>query len=136
MGDVFREITFQFNGEDVTLVPSLAVLRRVKASGINTAVLAQQAMSGGADPVDMCVPLQVFLGVAGVKNDNGAPYTMDEAYGWLVGVGDDRDPSVAEMEISSFLAAYVSAVLPQVDLGKKPEAQPQGKNKRTRKKTT
>jgi hypothetical protein len=122
MGDVFREITFQFNGQDVTLVPSLAILRRIKASGINTAVLAQQAMNGGADPVDMCVPLSVFLNAAGTVKENGQAYTMDDAYGWLVGVGDDRKPKDAEREIASFLAAYVSAVLPQVDLGKKPEA--------------
>lgn len=119
---VFREVTFQYGGDDVTISPSVAVLKRIKAKGINTTTLANQCIQGGVDLLDLAEALRVFLAEAGQK------VSVDEAYAWL---------TTGSAEVISFQMAYVQSVMPGLDFGKKPEA-PAGKKptqKRARKAT-
>ena len=109
MSEVFRQVDFLFRGRTVTLVPSIELLRRIKAKGINTTQLAQLCSNGGADALDVTTIHQAFLIEAGVRDVSEA-----ESYAFIMS-GNTK-------EISSFMLAYVNAVLPGIDLGKKPDA--------------
>ena len=108
MGEVFREITLKWEGVDYTMTPSVGVLRRIKQQGINNLVLAGEVYHGGADPSELAVVHKLFMAEAGVN------ITEEASYGFLTG---DDTGSVVE-----FQQAYISAVIPSIDLGKKPEA--------------
>lgn len=124
MSEVFREVTFTFDGTEFTLVPSIALLRRIKGQGINCMLLAQACLNGGADPLDLVTALRAFVVASGSK----AP-DEDDAYQWLTNGNTN--------EIISFQTAFVSAVLPSIDLGKKLDAPaaPTTKTRSTRSKT-
>lgn len=107
MSEVFREVTFPWGGEDYTITPSLALLKRIKAQGINNLQLARACLHGGADPIDLAVVHRLFMAESGVK------LTEDESYGFIVGGSD---------EVQAFQIAYIASVLPSIDLGKKPAA--------------
>jgi hypothetical protein len=107
MSEVFREITVKWDGEEYTIVPSMALLKRVKALGINNLTLAKDCLHGGADPIDMAMVHRIFMKEAGVT------VSEEQSYGFIMG----GTPEVVEFQV-----AYVSAVLPAVDLGKKPAA--------------
>lgn len=108
MSEVFREVSFTYKGEDVTIVPSIALLRSLKAAGINNMALARDCVQGGADPLDLVTVHMAMMKKAGMA------VTEDESYGWITG-----DNTV---ELLSFQTAYVQSVLPGIDLGKKPAA--------------
>jgi len=108
MSEVFREVSFLWGEAECALVPSVALLRRIKAQGVNHMSLAKECIHGGADPLDLVVVLRAFLGAGGITASE------DQCYAFLTG-GDAK-------AIASFQMAYISAVLPSVDLGKKPEA--------------
>jgi hypothetical protein len=108
MSEVFRTVSFLYDGREVTLTPSIALLRRLKAAGINNMLLATQCVKGGADALDLITVHRAFL------QEGGTFISEDESYAWLTGGNVE--------EIMSFQSAYVSAVLPGVDLGKKPDA--------------
>lgn len=108
MTEVFRELSFSYDGQRQTLVPSLALLRRIKARGINNVILAQKCISGGVDIEDLATVHAEFMAEA------GAPMSEEESYAYLTG------PQIAE--IQEFQMVYCQSVLPGVDLGKKPEA--------------
>lgn len=110
MSQVFREVTFTYGGRDYTLVPSISLLRRFKAKGINTMLLAQQCIQGGSDVLDLVTVHQTYVVEAG-----GDPVSEEDSYAWLTG---GNVP-----EIMSFQSAFVASVLPGIDLGKKPVAQ-------------
>ena len=116
---VFRELTFQYNGEALTFVPSLAILRRIKSRGINNVLLANKCLNGGADLEDLAAVHFEFVRAA------GGEVTEDESYGFLT-AGN-------QSEIIEFTQTYVEAVLPSVDFGKKPEGQ--GKTRKPKKVT-
>lgn len=105
--NVFREITFPYRGEEYTIAPSVAVLRRIKAKGINTTTLANECIHGGVDLLDLAEALRVFLAEAGEK------VSVDDAYEWL---------TTGTPDVVSFQLTYVQAVMPGIDFGKKPEA--------------
>lgn len=107
-GSVFREVSLEWRGEQHTITPSVLLLRRIKAEGINNLVLANECMHGGADPSELAVVHRIFMAAAGVL------VTDDESYGFLTG-GDTA-------AVVAFQTAYVNAVVPSVDLGKKPAA--------------
>lgn len=105
MSEVFREVSFSYDGQEYTIVPSLALLRRIKAKGINCLALATQCMNGGADPLDLAVAHNVFMSAAGVS------LSEEDSYAFIVGASSD---------MISFQIGFVEAVLPSIDLGKKP----------------
>lgn len=105
--NVFREVTFPFQGEEYTIVPSVAVLRRIKAKGINTTSLANQCIQGGVDLLDLAEALRVFLAEAGER------VSVDDAYAWL---------TTGSADVVAFQLTYVQSVMPGIDFGKKPEA--------------
>lgn len=107
MSEVFREVELTWDGDVYTIVPSMALLKRVKAQGINNLLLANSCIQGGADPVDVAMAHRIFMKEAGVT------LTEDESYLFVISGGP---------EMIGFQMAYVSAVLPQIDLGKKPDA--------------
>ena len=109
MSEVFREVDFLFRGKTVTMVPSLSLLRRIKAMGVNHLMLAQQCLQGGADLLDLTVVHNQFLIEGGVTD-----VTEDESYMFMTS-GNSK-------EFTSFQTAYVNAVMPGIDLGKKPAA--------------
>jgi hypothetical protein len=102
---VFREQTFKYKGQPVTMTPSLALLRRIKGQGVNNVVTATKCLNGGLDLEDLVIVHVAFLQAGGVN------ITEDESYAYLSGdnVG----------EVLAFQMAYVESVLPSVDLGKK-----------------
>jgi len=122
MSQVFREASIPWQGQELVFVPSAALLRRIKGLGINNMELARQCIHGGADPLDMAVVLRAFLGAAGVQAGD------DECYAYMTS-GDAE--GIAKIQM-----AYISAVLPSIDLEKKPEAptqspaKPRAKKKR------
>lgn len=125
MGEVFREITLPWKGQDYTMTPSVGLLRRIKQQGINNLVLAGEVYHGGADPADLAVVHSLFMRAAGVQ------ITEEDSYGFLT--GDETE------EVVAFQQAYVGAVIPSIDLGKKPEApvvETKPKPKRKRKAAT
>ncbi len=105
---VFREVTLEWGGEEYTMTPSVSLLRRIKAQGINNLRLAHECLNGGVDPSELAVVHCTFLREAGAK------ITEDESYEFLM-QGDMAG-------ITAFQETYVQAVIPSVDLGKKPEA--------------
>lgn len=107
---VFRELTLKWGGREYTMTPSAAVLRRVKARGINNLRLAYECLNGGVDPAELCVAHSIFL------REAGAEVSEDESYDFLMSENTDS--------VLDFTQAYVEAVMPSVDLGKKQEAQP------------
>lgn len=104
MSEVFREIVLKWHGEEYQIVPSLALLKRVKSKGIHTLDLARACIQGGADPIDLAMAHKIFMAEAGVS------VSEDESYGFIVGGSAD---------MIGFQLAFVSAVLHAVDLGKK-----------------
>ncbi|MCE8440044.1 hypothetical protein [Rhodovulum sulfidophilum] len=115
MSDVFREQSFRFQGRDLTVVPSLALLRRIKARGVNNVALANKCIRGGVDLEDLAAVLFEFLRAAQVPEGEERPaVSEDESYAFLI----DGN----QTEIAGFKMAYVQAVLPTVDMGKKPAA--------------
>lgn len=106
---VFREKTFDYEGDRMTVVPSLALLRRVQARGVNTTRLANECVRGGVDLVDLAVAHVEFLREAGVT------LTEDESYGYMTTAGNQG-------EVMGFMLAYSESAMPGVDMGKKPEA--------------
>lgn len=109
MSEVFRELTIQWQGEEYTITPSLALLRRIKAKGIHALNLANACIKGGADPIDLTDVHRLFMAEAGVK------VSEDESYAFITGGSD---------EMIDFQLAFVAAVLPSIDLGKKSKPQP------------
>jgi hypothetical protein len=123
MSEVFREIELSWDGEVYTIVPSMALLKRVKAQGINNLVLANACIQGGADPIDMAIAHRIFM------KDAGVTIAEDDSYGFIMSGTE---------EMIGFQMAYVSAVLPAIDLGKKPVARstkPRAKKANNRKAT-
>lgn len=108
MSEVFREVSFTCNGTEYTITPSMALLRRIKAAGVNNMDLAQRCLRGGADALDLVTVHRAFMA------DAGAPIGDDQSYLWLT--------SGNVSELTSFQTAYVQSVLPGVDIGKKPAA--------------
>lgn len=105
---VFREKTLTWGGETVSFVPSVAMLRRIRAEGVQNLKLAHECLVGGADPADFCIALKHMLAAGGVK------VTDDQAYDFLTSADVDQ--------IVQAQTAYVESVNPSIDLGKKPEA--------------
>lgn len=120
MSEVFREVTLSWRGDEYQITPSLALLKRVKAKGIHTLNLAQACIKGGADPIDLAAAHKLFMAQAGVT------VSEDESYAFIVGGSQD---------VIDFQIAFVSAVLPSIDLGKKPTPRPttgRGRTKKTK----
>lgn len=105
---VFRQSRIAWMGESHDFTPTVAMLRRIKAEGINNLRLAQECLVGGVDPSELAVALRHCLKEAGVAA------TDEECYGFLT--SGDQDA------IFAFQECYVGAVLPNVDLGKKDDA--------------
>lgn len=122
-GQVFREVAFTFNGREVRLVPSVKMLRAIKTDGINVLALAQQCMTGGADALDLAIVLRHMLRHADrdLPEEERRKLTDDESYLWFA--------SGKVAEVVSFQKAYIQAVMPGIDLGKKPAAPSKGKGK-------
>lgn len=120
MSEVFREVSLTWDGEVYSIVPSMALLRKIKQQGIHNLNLANDCIHGGADPLDLVVVHRMFMREAGVR------VPEDESYQFIMSGSE---------EMVDFQMAYVSAVLPSVDLGKKPDA-PAVKPKKSRAKMT
>lgn len=123
-----REIKFDWKGEEVRLIPSFTLLSRIASElqattgGAETTIsLAQKCVSGGAEPVFMMIPLVHFLR-EGLRDR--AP-SIEEAWAHMI-----ESPA----EIISFRVAYIEAVMPSVDFGKKPEGSGQPQNRAGRRK--
>lgn len=115
MSEVFRELTITWEGEDYTITPSLTLLKRVKAKGIHTLNLANACLNGGADPIELSDAHRIFMAEAGVK------VSEDDSYAFIMSGSND---------MIKFQLAFISAVLPAIDLGKKPEPRSKGRGKR------
>jgi hypothetical protein len=120
MGEVFREVSIDWDGETYSITPSMALLRKIKQQGIHNLMLANACINGGADPLDLVVVHRMFMREAGVR------VAEDESYEFIMS---------GSQEMIDFQMAYVSAVLPSIDLGKKPDA-PALKPKKSRAKLT
>ena len=111
---MMREIVFTWTGQERRFIPSMAVLSamasdlaRASEGGENTAVLASKLLHGGADPVFASLALYHML------RASGADVTREDAYAQILGGGED---------MVGFRQAYITTVLPNIDMGKKPEA--------------
>ena len=111
---MMREIVFTWGGQERRFIPSMAVLSamasdlaRASEGGENTAVLASKLLHGGADPVFASLALYHML------RASGADVTREDAYAQILGGGED---------MVGFRQAYITTVLPNIDMGKKPEA--------------
>lgn len=120
MGEVFREVSIDWDGETYSITPSMALLRKIKQQGIHNLMLANACINGGADPLDLVIVHRMFMREAGVK------VPEDDSYEFIMS---------GSQEMIDFQMAYVSAVLPSIDLGKKPDA-PALKPKKSRAKLT
>lgn len=118
---VFKEKSLRYNGETVFFVPSVKMLRRIRAEGVQNLKLAHECIVGGADPADFCIAMKYMLLEGGVKASE------DECYDFLTS-GEIEDILAAQ-------TAYVESVNPQIDLGKKPEAPAEKKATQKRKRT-
>ena len=97
------------------------MLTRIKAKGIHPLNLAPSCIQGGADPLALAVAHAIFLAQAGV--------TVSEAASYAFIVGGSQD-------VIDFQFAFVSAVLPSIDLGEKPPPRPTTGRGRTKKTQT
>jgi hypothetical protein len=119
MTQVFRSLELQWQGKSYTLSPSLDLLRRVdgelkrydRQNGATQLALA--LLRGGVEPADCAVAWSMFARQAGIN------ITPDDCYRAII--ASSNDPAIAE-DAASFQIAFVQAVLPDVDLGKKPDA--------------
>lgn len=107
-----REVSFEWKGQTVRLVPSMTLLSRLandlrKASeGSETTVsLAYKCINGGSEPVFVLVALRGFL-----QEILGADVPSDED------IWDHL--STNPKETVSFRMAYAEAILPHISLGK------------------
>ena len=123
-----REIDFTWRGQDRRFIPTMAVLSsmasdlaRASEGGENTASLASKLLTGGADPVFASLMLYHML------RASGADVTREDAYEQILSGGTD---------MVGFRQAYIRTVLPNIDMGKKPEApaKPAGARGKSRKK--
>ena len=118
---VFKEKSLRWNGETVFFVPSVKMLRRIRAEGIQNLKLSHECIVGGADPADFCIAMKHMLFAGGVN------VSEDECYDWLTSADVD--------DILQAQRAYVESVNPRIDLGKKQEAPAEKKATAKRKKT-
>ena len=107
-----REVSFEWMGQAVRLVPSMQLLsriafevRRVTDGAETTVSLAYKCINGGMEPLFMLIPLRAFL-----QEALGDKVPTDEEIWHRV--------SVTPTEALSFRMAYAEAVLPHVNLGK------------------
>lgn len=112
-----RSLTFTWGGAAREFVPTMAVLSamaselaRVSEGAENTLSLAHKMNAGGADPVFASAMLWHML------RASGAGIAREEAYAQLMGA------EIPMLEKLEFRQAFLQAVLPMVDMGKKPEA--------------
>lgn len=112
-----RTLAFQWAGERREFTPTMAVLAAMAADvartseGLENSVsLASKMLGGGADPVFASVALWHML------RASGATVTREDAYAQMLSADVSLDDK------AEFRQAYIAAVLPSVDLGKKPEA--------------
>lgn len=117
---VFRESRIVWAGEDHIFTPSVAMLRRIAGEGINNLRLAHQCLVGGADPSELAVAMKHCLREAEVNVSD------EECYGFLTSADQDG--------IFAFQRTYCEAVMPSIDLGKKPDAPGTAPKPRARKK--
>ncbi len=95
MGEVFREVSIDWDGETYSITPSMALLRKIKQQGIHNLMLANACINGGADPLDLVVVHRMFMREAGVK------VAEDDSYEFIMS---------GSQEMIDFQMAYVSAV--------------------------
>ena len=115
---MMREIVFTWGGQERRFIPTMAVLSamasdlaRASEGTENTAVLASKLLHGGADPVFASLALYHMLRASTVPPM--VEVTREEAYAQILGGGED---------MVGFRQAYITTVLPNIDMGKKPEA--------------
>lgn len=115
---VTREMTFSFKGEKVTFTPDMKFLRRlhgVCVDGRTTLVeMANSIANRKPDIFTLAYVAHTMLDAGGHKVPEG------ECYEWVATGGAGNANEMAE-----FFAAVLNTVFPSVDMGKKPEGQPQ-----------
>lgn len=109
-GQVFREVEWTQGGETLRCVPSLLMLKRMKMAGVNVILAAKSTLDGTADGLDLAACHSIMATTADPEN----PTSQEESYGFLT--------SGEQADVTSWQMAFVGAVLPSVELGKKPVA--------------
>lgn len=107
-----RETKFSWEGKDIRLTPSLALLQRIAlelrqtSGGTETTVsLASKCVRGGLEPMFLFIPLKAFM-----EEACGAETPSDQ---------DLLDHLLSNLsDALSFRLAYVEAVLPVMSPGK------------------
>lgn len=113
---MIRELSLNYKGVELQFSPNVKFLAQVaqalaQVSGgtVNTLTLAQQFNIGGAEPVYAATVMALFLKACGIKDADA-----DRCYVDHVMKGDEN--------FYSFRLAYIAAIVPDVDFGKKPDA--------------
>jgi hypothetical protein len=110
---VFRSKTITWDGVEYSFTPSLNMLRRIESRGINLLQCANGFLTGNMQIAMAADCVWRFLQEAMGKD---AP-SGEDVYGWMVyASGQDRDA------YDKVVWEIVSTILPDVNLGKKPEA--------------
>lgn len=126
---ITRELTFSFKGERVTFAPDMKFLRRlhgVCVDGRTTLVeMANSIANRKPDIFTLAYVAHAMLAAGGKNVPEG------ECYEWVATGGAGNASEMAE-----FFAAVLNTVFPSVDMGKKPEGQPQPKKTRAKKNQT
>lgn len=114
---MMRTLQFTWQGQPREFTPSMAVLSGMAvdlartSDGLeNTVTLASKLLGGGADPVFGSLVLWHML------RASGADTSREDAYAQLL------SSDVPMSEKAEFRQAFIAAVLPSVEMGKKPEA--------------
>lgn len=114
MPGVFREISIAHNGQQYSLTPSNALLRRIESEGVSILGMVAEVGKGKMPIFDIAKVASMFLIEAGV------PVTEDEMYGELMtDLGQNDGAGVIAM-----CEVIVSAITPPGMDEKKTEPAP------------
>lgn len=119
-----RDLTLTWKGEAKTLVPTFRFLRKVDASLqadpdrsgnlFSTALVVNQ---GGKAIMDVPIVMAMFLNEAGFEG-----VTEEDCWRVVTAITTNSGDAVAVQDYRSFALALTNAIIPDLDLGKNPDA--------------
>ena len=119
-----RDLTLTWKGEEKTFVPTFRFLRKVDAalqsdpdrSGnlFSTALVVNQ---GGKAIMDVPIVMSMFLAEAGFEG-----VSEDDCWRVVTAITTKSGEATALQDYSAFALALTNAIIPDLDLGKNPDA--------------
>lgn len=93
---VFREMTIQWDGDEYTVTPSMALMRRIEQNGISLTTMAMRTAKGDAPISHIAYVLQQLLAQA------GASVEEDDVYAALITGSEKQATHLVEVVLSAF----------------------------------